>query len=283
MRVLITGAGGFLGTHLMRGLPGHSLVAAARHRIEGHEWRQLADLGGPVDWDPLLRDIDAVVHLANIAHQTATEEDFERVNHRATADLCAAAKRHGVRHMIFASSIYAQVGHSSAKVVTEEDAPAPVNAYGRSKLAAERAVAASGVPYTNLRPALVLGEGAKGNVSTLYKLARLPVPLPLGGIKARRSFLSVENFSSAVATVLADDRALGQTYILADREPRTVGELVADARAAMGRPAQIFSVPEIVFDRGLAAIGAAGIWEKIGRPLVADPKKLMALGWSPTH
>ncbi len=283
MRVLITGAGGFLGTHLMRGLSGHSLIAASRHRIEGKEWRQLPDLGGSVDWDPLLRDIDAVVHLANIAHRTASDEDFERVNHRATADLCVAAKRAGLQQLVLVSSIGAQVGHTAPNVVTEADAPLPTSAYGRAKLAAESAVAASGVPYTILRPVLVVGEGAKGNAATLQKLARLPLPLPLGAIKAKRSVLSVENFVSAVATVLGNARAIGEVFVVSDREPLTVGELVADARAAMGRPAHIFSVPEAVFERGLAAIGALGIWQKIGRPLIADPQKLIALGWSPTR
>jgi UDP-glucose 4-epimerase len=155
--------------------------------MPGVSWRELSDLRGAVDWDALLQGVDAVVHLANIAHQQASETDFEIVNHQATAALCAAAKRAGVRHLVYVSSIYAQVGHVSERVITEADQPAPANAYGRSKLGAERAVVQSGVPFTILRPVLVLGENAKGNAGTLEKLARLPVPSVRRSSSARRS------------------------------------------------------------------------------------------------
>jgi nucleoside-diphosphate-sugar epimerase len=281
MRVLVTGADGFLGHHLVADLPGHTVICASRRPMPGVDWRPLADLGGDVDWAPLLQGVDAVVHLANIAHQQASEDDFARVNQGATASLCTAAKAAGVRQFVYVSSIYAQVGHSSARVIRETDVPTPINAYGRSKLATERAVVASGVPYTILRPTLVLGAGAKGNAGTLEKLARLPLPLPLGTIDAKRSFLSVENFPGAVATVLGHTRALGETYIVADPEPRTVGKVVADMRARVGRSPNLFPLPRAGLELGLRAIGGRGIWEKIGAPFIASADKLLALGWKP--
>lgn len=166
-------------------------------------------------------------------------------------------------------------------MIRETDVPTPINAYGRSKLATERIVAESGVPFTILRPALVLGTGAKGNAGTLKKLARLPLPLPLGSIDAKRSFLSAENFPGAVATVLADPRALGETYIVADPDPRTVGEVVADMRARLGRSPNLFPLPRAGLELGLKAIGGRGIWEKIGMPFIASADKLLALGWKP--
>jgi len=285
MRVLVTGAAGFLGKHVVPGLAaaGHDVVAASRQPVDGYAWRRIEDLRGTVEWDRLLQDIDAAVHLANIAHQTASEADFERVNHQATVELCAAAKRRGLAHLVFVSSIYAQVGQHAERLLTEDDTPAPANAYGRSKLAAERAVAASGVPFTNLRPMLVLGEGAKGNVATLYKLARLPLPLPLGSIKARRSFVSLENVVSALVHVLGDERAKGQTFIVANRTPLSVGELVADVRGRLGRRPGVVTLPGGMLEALMRLPGGRGVWDKIGRPLVASSAKLMALGWSPTR
>lgn len=231
----------------------------------------------------MLNGVDTVVHLASLAHRTASEDEFDRVNHRATAALCAAAKRHGLAQLVLVSSIAAQVGHSATGVVTENDTPAPVSPYGRSKLAAERAVAASGVPFSILRPVLVLGDGAKGNAGTLDRLARLPVPLPLGSITAKRSFLSVENFISAVATVLGNQRALGETFIVADRTPLAVGEVVAELRRQQARRPSIFALPAGSLDALMRLPGARGIWDKIGKPLVASPAKLMQLGWEPTR
>jgi len=281
MRVLVTGADGFLGRYLIAGLPEHGVICASRRPMENVEWRPLGDLAGDVDWKALLQNVDAVVHLANIAHQQASEDDFERVNHRQTAALCEGAKAAGVRQVVYVSSIYAQSGHTAPRMLTEADTPQPVSAYGRSKLAAERAAAASGVPFTILRPVLVVGKGAKANAGMLEKLARLPLPLPLGSITAKRAFLSAENFATGVAAVLANPRALGETYIIADREPCTVGEVIARMRTEEGRRANIVALPGL--RSALRLIGAGDVWEKIGTPFLASPQKLIALGWSPSR
>src|SRR5205085_4283922 len=111
----------------------------------------------------------------------------------------------------------------------------PSDAYGRSKLAAEAAVRASGVPHTILRPALVYGPAPKGNVASLMRLAALPVPLPFGAFSNRRSLLALDNAIGAVRFALEDPRAANETFLVADPNAISVAELVALLRISAGR------------------------------------------------
>src|SRR5439155_26204580 len=112
--------------------------------------------------------------------------------------LAQAARVSGTRQLICVSSIAAQSGSCSDSELTEEDFPKPSNAYGRSKLAAENVVRATGVPFTILRPVVMYGQGEKGNFALIHKTARTRIPLPFGSLKAPRSILSIHNFNSAV-------------------------------------------------------------------------------------
>jgi UDP-glucose 4-epimerase len=222
--VLVTGSDGFIGRHLVPYLAaqGYKVIAASRAAaaFEGPNIVAVAlpDLSVPFDWQPMLQQCDAVVHLAGIAHTFADEDLYDRVNHRATEALALAAFRRNV-HLVFISSIAAQSGSFSDHELTEDDLPRPNNAYGRSKLAAEQAVRATGVSFTILRPVVIYGDGEKGNFATVHKISRLPIPLPFGALTAQRSVLSVQNFNSAVATALTNSRARGEIFIVSD--PKT--------------------------------------------------------------
>src|SRR6185437_10370801 len=99
---------------------------------------------------------------------------------------------------------------------------------------------------------------------------------------AQRSILSVQNFTSALAKVLADPRARGETFIVSDPTPRTVSDVIARSRASQGRPPWLVPIPEKWLEFFFKAIGQGGLWQGIGRPLVARPVKLLALGWKPS-
>jgi UDP-glucose 4-epimerase len=285
--VLVTGSEGFLGRHLVAYLSarGYKVIAASRTTPTFQDPNiaavPLPDLSQPFDWQPLLQKCDVVVHLAGIAHTFADEDLYDRVNHRATEALARAAFHCGT-HLIFVSSIAAQSGASSNHELTEDETPRPNNAYGRSKLAAEYAIRTTGVPFTILRPVVIYGEGEKGNFSTVHKISRLPIPLPFGKLTAQRSVLSVQNFNSAVATVLTNSRARGETFIVSDPTPLTVSDVIAHYRATLGRSPWLIPVPERWLELSLKAIGQREIWRRIGCPLVARPRKLLALGWKPS-
>jgi nucleoside-diphosphate-sugar epimerase len=287
LTVLVTGCDGFIGRHLVPYLraQGHKVVAASRaapafddRDIVGV---QFPDLSIPFDWQPYLQGCDAVIHLAGIAHVPVDENTYDRVNHQATDRLARAAERSGA-NLIFISSIAAQSGSFSERELSEDDIPQPSNAYGRSKLAAEQAIRASGVSFTILRPVVMYGEGEKGNFASIHRISRLPILLPFGGLKAKRSVLSIQNFCCAIQKVLVDSRARGETFIVSDPEPVSIPELIASYRSTLRRTPGLLTIPERWIERFLRAIGQSGIWLRVGCPLIARPKKLLAIGWKPT-
>jgi len=290
VKILITGASGFIGAPLTAALAaaGHQVRVAVRDRRRrsfpvGVEIALLPDLAGAVDWTPLVAGMDAVVHLAGIAHvgPAIPEAIYDRVNHLATAALAGAASISGVRRFVFMSSTRAQAGSASNEPLTEDAIPEPTDAYGRSKLAAEAAVRASGVPYTILRPALVYGPNPKGNVASLMRLAAKPIPLPFGAFSNRRSLLALDNLIAAVRFALEDPRAENETFLVADPGAISVAELVAMLRVAAGRKPWLVPVPPALLSGLLAVIGKRDMAERLAGTLVAEPTKLLAAGWQP--
>ncbi len=183
--VALTGATGFIGRHLLAALTarGYRVRVLLRRPVEvppGAASAVVGDLTRPINMAAALSDVDAVVHSAGLAHAMsgAPEDDYRTLNTEATARLAQAAERAKVRRFVFLSSIRAQTGATAPGIVTEADEPRPTDPYGRSKREAEKALAATGLDWAALRPVLVYGPGAKGNLETLLRLARSPYPLP---------------------------------------------------------------------------------------------------------
>ena len=267
MRILVTGASGFIGLAITNGLAkaGHRVRAASRTvtvEIPGAEWMELPDLRHGVDWGPLLDGIDCVIHLAAIAHRGYNKSGHARANHAATTSLVQACVVQNIKRLIFISSISAQAGSAANYVVTENDEPRPVTDYDRTKLAAEEEIKHSSVPYTILRPVLVYGPGAKGNIALMMRIARLP--LPLGAFRNRRSLLSVDNLVQAVMVCLDNSKTISRTFIVCDSEPLTIVEMIAAMREGAGRPANLISIPPAAIRSLLIAAGYRKLWDRVG-------------------
>lgn len=289
-RVLVTGASGFVGTFLVAALlqSGRSVRAAVRNpqRVALPDAAQIVavpDFTQAVDWVPLLHDVDAVVHLAGIAHVGPAVDAalYDQVNHRATASLATACKQAGVRRFIFLSSVRAQSGPSAAHTLHESDAAHPTEPYGRSKLAAEAALRDRDLAWTILRPTMIYGPGVKGNLAQLMRLADTPLPLPFARLINRRSLVGLDNLIAAIQHVLHDERCARQTYLVADPQPVTFAQIVMALRAGLGRPARLFSVPPSLFAGALKGLGRGDVWERLGGSLVVDPSALITVGWHP--
>ncbi|MGE0868695.1 MAG: NAD-dependent epimerase/dehydratase family protein [Kofleriaceae bacterium] len=287
MRVAVTGATGFVGTALVDALVrrGYSVRAGIRgpapHRPDV-EYFVYGDLANEVDWGGFVAGMHRVIHLAGIAHTDGVPGRlYDQVNIRQTAALAAAANAAGVERLIFMSSVRAQVGPCATEVIHEHRPPAPTDDYGRSKLAAELAIAHSSVPFVILRPVLIYGPGVKGNLAALRRIAKANLPLPFGAVTSRRSLCSLEKLIDAIELALINQHARGGTYLVADVAPLTLGEIVQALRAGGSRGPIQLPVPPWILKLGLTLVGRRDIWDRLGGNLIVDPSRLAALGWRP--
>lgn len=286
--VALTGATGFIGRHLLKELPkrGYRVRVLLRRPTalpEGCPSAVIGDLARPYNMAEALAGVDAVIHTAGLAGTMSgvPEDDYRVFNTEATVGFARAAAKARVKRFVFLSSIRAQCGATADSVLTEAHEPRPTDAYGRSKLAAEQGLGESGLDWVSLRLALVYGPGVAGNMARLVALARSPYPLPLAGLKGRRSLLALDNLAAAVDAVLAAPQELKRPLIVADPEPLTVGEMIAALRQGIGRKPGLFNVPASVIETALRLRGRAEAYQVLFGSLVADPTALQQMGWSP--
>lgn len=296
MRILVTGAGGFVGRavvpHLLAG--GHTVRAALR-RAEtplppGAEPGVVGEIGPDTRWRAALTGIEAVVHLAARVHvlrETAPDAlaEYRAVNVAGTRRLARAAAAAGVRRFLFMSSVKA-IGEGGDVPYTDATPAAPATPYGRSKLEAERELAEvavrEGLEVVVLRPPLVYGPGVGGNFLRLLDLCRRGVPLPLGAVANRRSLIFVGNLAAAVGHCLVHPAAPGGRFLIQDGAPLSTPDLIRALAGRLGRPARLIPVPPVWLRLGARLLGATGAFERLCGSLAVDDAGLRAaLGWHP--
>src|SRR6266852_3143396 len=254
MRILITGASGFVGTALCRKLlaRGHTVRAAVRrlappgavppdlHQI------LIPDIAAEFDRLALVDGVATVVHLAAIAHRSCrVEAEMRRVNCDAAVRLAEAAAGL-VRRFIFLSSVKVHGEDSGSGMYAEDDALNPQDSYGRSKLEAERALtetaARNGIELVIIRPPLVYGPEVKANFLRLLGWVDSGLPLPFASVRNRRSLIYLGNLVDAIARSAEHPAARG-AFLVRDEESVSTPELVSRIAHALERPARLFSAP----------------------------------------
>lgn len=270
MRVVVTGASGFIGKAVVPALRarGHEVVALDRAAT--------GDIAGRGDWHTHLTGADAVVHLAALAHARGVDEvRLRAVNVDAALALGRAAAAAGTR-MLFMSSVKV-LGEETPGPAFDDASPlAPRDAYARAKAEAETALrAVSGLALTVLRPPLVYGPGVRANFLALLRAVASRWPLPFARIHNRRSLLGVGNLADAAARCLENSVAAGKTYSVTDGAPLSTPVLCDAIAAAFGVPARLFAFPP-------ALLEMAPPLRKLTRSLVIDDGAIRReLGWTP--
>ena len=291
--IAVTGADGFVGTHLCAALEGrgHRVIRIVRREGTGGNRRLVSELTNEGAVAGALQGADAVVHLAARAHVLRDDSPdagaaFRRVNVDGTRALCLAARSSGVPRIVFVSSIGVNGSRTDGRPFVETDAPAPVELYARSKWEAEEMLrgqtAETGVETVVLRPALVYGPGVKGNFLRLLRLASSGLPLPLGSIRNRRNLVGVQNLCDLLILCTDNPRAAGQMYLAADPDVHSTADLIRALCRGLNRPCRLLPVPEAVV-RGIARVtGFEDQFNKLcGSLEVCSDKARNELGWTP--
>jgi nucleoside-diphosphate-sugar epimerase len=271
MKVAVTGASGFVGHALVGGLraAGHEAVPLSRRDAMSERF------GG----------VDAVVHLAARAHRGGDDAAFEP-NVTIARMAAEAARDAGVGRFVLVSSIGVNGNVTHGKPFTENDVPAPAEPYARSKWRAEQDVRAildgSRTSLVIVRPPLVDGPGAPGNIGRLRRAVARGWPLPLASIRNRRSFISIGNLVDVLLLCLVRDEAAGELFLVADSEDISTPDLVRRIARELGRPARLFPFPPALLVAAATVLGRARTARSLCDSLQVDASKARrVLGWSP--
>jgi nucleoside-diphosphate-sugar epimerase len=290
-RILVTGAAGFIGRGLCHELArrGHAVLGITRRSappVARVELCPVGNIGPQTDWSRHLAGVDIVFHLATRAHRPANIA-AGRVEVEAATALAQAAAAARVTRIVLMSSIRAMGATTRPGMPFHAADPTrPVDLYGRTKLAIEGALAAaarqSGVDLVILRPPLVYGPGAKGNLRALIRLVASGLPLPFAGIDNRRSLIFLGNLVDLAAIAGLHPAASGQALLARDATDLSTPGLIRGLAAGFGHEARLFTVPPAVFS-ALSVLPSVGPAVSIltSSLQVEDGETRRTLGWSP--
>lgn len=297
MKVLVTGASGFVGHALCAEAVVRGLIVrgATRSRVDfpvAVENLVVGNIDESTDWRDVLLGCDAVVHLAARVHvmqETAADplEEFRRVNVQGTLNLACQAAAAGVKRFVFVSSIKVN-GEStqSGSPFKADDAPAPLDAYGVSKMEAEQGLreiaSQTGMEVVIIRPPLVYGPGVKANFAAMMRWLKRGVPLPLGAIHNQRSLVALDNLVDLIVTCLTHPAAANQTFLVSDGEDVSTTQLLRRMAQALGCPARLIPVPTSILKLAATIVGKRDVAQRLCGSLQVDISKTrQVLGWRP--
>lgn len=297
MKVLVTGANGFVGralcAHLASGR--HHVVAAVRASHTGMQDQQIVTIDAldqNTDWRNAFQGVDAVVHLAARVHILRVDAgdsagEFQKINVAATLNLARQAAAAGVKRFVFLSSVKVNGEVSPpGQPFCELDAPNPQDHYGHSKYEAEKGLRqiadTTSLQVVIIRPPLVYGPGAKANFGALMAWVARGWPLPLGGIHNIRSLVGLDNLVDFVATCLTHPAAANQTFFVSDRQDISSTALVHALADAAGVRAHLLPVPASLLMAMARSLGKGAAAQRLCQTLQVDTAKAgELLGWVP--
>ena len=291
MKILVTGANGFIGKALCKKLRNqqHDVIAAVRRRCN---ISNVTILENEYSWEKALMNQDIVIHTAGLSQvRKDTEIDplevYRSVNVQKTRILAQQAAASGVKLFIFLSSI--KVNGELTKTnsyFSFRDEASPKEPYSISKWEAEQTLreiaAKTNLKIVIIRSPLVYGPGVKGNFLSLLNLLDRGIPLPFGGIKNKRSLVGLNNLIDLIITCTERPAAANKTFLVSDDDDLSTTELLQRLACALNKPVKLLPFPTSILQLGASLLGRRDTAQRLLGNLQLDishTKK--ALDWSP--
>lgn len=293
MRVLITGATGFVGSSLYQKLDQHTVRLTARRNISDDSVDFIKkNICSTSDFSDCLADIDVVIHTAARVHQMNDQSadplaEFMETNCNATVELARQAFDAGVKRFVFISSIKVNGEESKEGLPFRyDDNSNSLDPYGQSKAAAEEGLFKlayeTGLEVVIIRPPLVYGPGVKANFESLMKLTLRNIPLPLGAIKNKRSYVAVDNLLDLIRVCVDHPKASNQVFLVSDDYDVSTTQLIGIMANAFGNNPRLIKISPAFLRLFAKVIGKKNIIDRLCSNLQVDIEHTKAtLGWKP--
>ena len=257
LNVLVTGATGFVGQHLIEylKLDGYNIKAISRKLIPSVDTVICDFLKDDIP-DDALKGIDIVFHLAGYAHdlksESGIEQTYQKINVNVTADLLSLSVKHNVKKFIFVSSVKAGGVSRQGKCATEKSLSEPDGVYGKTKREAELKVLEAGrkfdIHVSILRPALIYGPKVKGNLQLMMQGIKKGWFPPLPETGNRRSMVHVDDVVQALLLLASDQRSNGEIFIVTDGRTYSSRYIFEIMSSTLGKRIPRWTVPQFLFN-----------------------------------
>jgi nucleoside-diphosphate-sugar epimerase len=299
MMIFLTGSSGFIGLHTKAAIvaAGHRVRVCVRRPTEfvPRDVDQIVvpDIGYESEWPAKIAGARCVLHVAGSAHLDAggdsqKEAEVRRTNVTGTGMLARAAMDAGVSRFVFVSSIGVNGSQTRLSPFTEEDLPAPSDFYSSTKFEAEqtlhRICEGSSMQLVVIRPTLVAGPGAPGNLERLVKIIRSGFPVPIIGSGSNRSLIGVRSLADLLVLACVHPAATGRTFLAADNPPLPLSDIAVEIGKGMQKRVRLLRLPRAPME-GLALLsGRRRDFDRLGQSLVVDSSAAReTLGWRTTY
>lgn len=297
MKVLVTGANGFVGQHLTKQFAKKSFdvikIVRKSNNLKDQDNIVCKDISSNTKWHDVLNKVDVVIHLAGRAHVMHEESNnpyalYRAINVDATVNLAKQSITAKVKRFIYISSVKVNGESTTDTGFIEQDKPKPKDYYGVTKSEAELALhdlcKNSAMELITIRPPLIYGPGVKANFLSLIKLCNKSIPLPFGAINNKRSYIYIDNLIAFIELCLTHPNAANQTFLVSDDDDQSTTSLIKSIKLALDKKPIMIPISKNILYRILSVMIKKSLADRLLGNLQVDISKAKTmLNWVPSY